>query len=106
VAACYQLGVGGPGSDLLGPALDVVAGYHAADPLSAADVHLVGQFLVARVAARIILSQAHAARDPGNARYLLRRTPAAIAHLAGLQAIGSDEIGRRLAAACELEVAS
>jgi hydroxylysine kinase len=106
VAACYQLGVGGPGSDLLGPALDVVAGYHAADPLSAADVRLVAEFLVARVAARIILSQAHAARDPGNARYLLRRTPAAIAHLAGLQAIGSDEIGRRLAAACELEVAS
>jgi Ser/Thr protein kinase RdoA (MazF antagonist) len=105
VAACYQLGVGGPGSDLLGPALDVVAGYHAADPLSVTDVRLVAEFLVTRVAARVIVSQAHAARDPGNARYLLRRTPAAIAHLAGLRAIGLDEIGRRLAAACELEVA-
>jgi hydroxylysine kinase len=106
VAACYQLGAGGPGEDLLAPALEVVAGYHAADPLSGLDVHLVAEFMVARVAARIILSQAHAARDPGNAGYLLRRTPAAIAHFAALRAIGTDEIGRRLAAACELEVAS
>jgi hydroxylysine kinase len=106
VAACYQLGAGGPGEDLLAPALEVVAGYHAADPLSGLDVRLVAEFMVARVAARIILSQAHAARDPGNAGYLLRRTPAAIAHFAALRAIGTDEIGRRLAAACELEVAS
>jgi Ser/Thr protein kinase RdoA (MazF antagonist) len=111
VAACYQLGGGGPpgdgpGGDLLTPALDVVAGYHAVDPLSQADVGLVAEFLVARVAARIILSQAHAARDPANARYLLRRTPAAIAHFAALRAIGLDEIGRRLGAACELEVTS
>ena len=84
----------------------MVAGYHAVEPLSCADMNLVAEFLVARVAARIILSQAHAARDPANAGYLLRRTPAAIAHFAALRAIGMDEIGRRLGAACELEVAS
>jgi hydroxylysine kinase len=106
VAACYQLGGGGPGEDLLAPALDVVAGYHAVDPLSGLDLSLVAEFVVARVAARIILSQAHAARDPANAGYLLRRTPAAIAHFASLRAIGIDEISRRLGAACELEVAS
>jgi hydroxylysine kinase len=111
VAACYQLGAGGScgscgsGGDLLAPALDVVGGYHAVDPLSRSDLDLVAEFMVARVAARIILSQAHAARDPGNARYLLRRTPAAITHFAALRAIGLDEIGRRLGAACELEVA-
>jgi len=109
VAACYQLGVGGPDAAvpppaLLGPAADLVAGYHAVDPLSAADVALAAEFLVARVAARIILSQAHAARDPGNAGYLLRRTPAAIAHFGALSGIGTGEIGRRLAAACRLEV--
>jgi hydroxylysine kinase len=105
VAACYQLGAGGPGSDLLAPAVDVVAGYHAVDPLSGSELDLVAEFMVARVAARIILSQAHAARDPGNAGYLLRRTPAAIAHFAALRAIGLDEIGCRLRAACELEAA-
>jgi hydroxylysine kinase len=106
VAACYQLGGGGPGDDLLAPAVDLVAGYHAVDPLSAADLSLVAEFMVARVAARIILSQAHAARDPENRAYLLRRTPAAIAHFAVLRVIGPDETGRRLAAAGRLQEAS
>ena len=77
-----------------------------ANPVVTVEVGTETRDMVARVAARIILSQAHAARDPGNARYLLRRTPAAIAHFAALRAIGPDEIGRRLGAACELEVAS
>ncbi|MGD0700378.1 MAG: phosphotransferase [Trebonia sp.] len=104
VAACYQLGAGRPGGDLLRPALDVVAGYHAVDPLSGADLDLVAEFMVARVAARIIVSQSTAARDPANSGYLLRRTPQAVAHLAALRALQSDEIGRRLRAACRLEV--
>jgi Ser/Thr protein kinase RdoA (MazF antagonist) len=104
VAACYQLGAGGPGGDVLAPALDVVAGYHAVDPLSGADLDLVAEFLVARVAARIIVSQSSAAREPANSGYLLRRTPQAVAHLAALRAVPSDEIGRRLRAACPLEV--
>jgi hydroxylysine kinase len=122
VAACYQLGARGPDAnplapaldadllapaleaDLLAPALDVVAGYHAVDPLSDADLDLVAEFIVARVAARIIVSQANATREPANSGYLLRRTPQAVAHLAALRAFPSDEIGRRLRAACHLEV--
>ena len=105
VAACYQLGSGERGGDLLAPALDVVAGYHAVDPLSDADLDLVAEFLVARVAARIIVSQSTAAREPANGGYLLRRTPQAVAHLAALRALEFDEIGDRLRAACRLEVA-
>ena len=82
----------------------MVAGYHAVDPLSGADLDLVAEFMVARVAARIIVSQANAAREPANSGYLLRRTPQAVAHLAALRALPSDEIGRRLRAACHLEV--
>ena len=104
VAACYQLGAGGPGRDLLAPALDVVAGYHAVDPLSAADLDLVAEFLLARVAARIIVSQSNAAREPANSGYLLRRTPQAVAQLAALRALPLDEIARRLRAGCRLEV--
>jgi hydroxylysine kinase len=104
IAACYQLGCDGPGGDLLAPALDVVAGYHAVDPLSVADLDLVAEFIVARVAARIIVSQANAAREPANSGYLLRRTPQAVAHLAALRALPPVEIGRRLRAACRLEV--
>ncbi len=100
VAACYQLGAGRPGGDLLAPAVDVVAGYHAVDPLSGAELDLVAEFMVARVAARIIVSQSTAARDPANSGYLLRRTPQAVAQLAALRALPSEEIGRRLRAAC------
>jgi hydroxylysine kinase len=99
VAACYQLGTG-PG--LLVPALDVVAGYHAADPLSAADLALAGEFIVARVAARIIVSQYNALREPANRGYLLRRTPQAIGHLAALRLLTPDEIARSLRAACAM----
>ena len=123
VAACYQLGASGPGGvpgahgatgasrdsgasrdDLLAPAIDVVAGYHAVDHLTDTDLDLAAEFILARVAARIIVSQSTAARQPANSGYLLRRTPQAIAHFAALRALPAGEIGHRLRAACRLEV--
>lgn len=104
VAACYQLGGSGQqgSDDLLAAALDVVAGYHDVDPLDDGDLELVAEFIVARVAARIIVSQWNAARDPDNREYLLRRTPQAIEHFAALRLLSRDEIERRLRAACML----
>jgi hydroxylysine kinase len=105
VAACYQLGhsPGIPGSDsrdvlgsVLNPALDVVAGYHGVDPLSDADLELMAGFLVGRLAARIILSQWHAMREPSNRGYLLRRTPQAIEHFAALRLLTPEDITGRL----------
>jgi hypothetical protein len=100
VAACYQLGTG-PG--LLDPALDVVAGYHRVDPLTPADLALAAEFIPARVAARIIVSQWNAQREPANRGYLLRRTPQAIEHLAALRQAAPDETARALRAACEVK---
>ena len=97
VAACYQLG---PPPDVLPPALDLVAGYHAADPLRPADLTLAAEFIVARVAARIIVSQANALREPANRAYLLRRTPQAIGHLAALRLLTPGDSARSLRAAC------
>jgi hydroxylysine kinase len=97
VAACYQLG---PAPDVLAPAVDLVTGYHAVEPLSAADLALAAEFIVARVAARIIVSQWNAMREPANRGYLLRRTPQAIEHLAALRLLTADEITRSLRAAC------
>ena len=104
VAACYQLAgsPSDPGSDVLGPALDVVAGYHRVDPLGEADLELVADFLVGRVAARIILSQWHAMRDPSNREYLLRRTPQAIELFAALRLLSPEEIVGRLRAVLSL----
>jgi len=98
VAACYQFG-GSP--DPLKPSLEVVAGYHAADPLDDGDLPLIGEFMLARLAARIIVSQWNAARDPGNKDYLLRRTPQAVEHFGLLRAIPAGVIGKRLAASLE-----
>lgn len=106
VAACYQLGAasGQPGGgELLGPALDVVAGYHEVDPLDEDELELVAEFIVARTAARIIVSQWNAVREPANKEYLLRRTPQAIEHFAALRRLPADGITRRLRAACRLE---
>jgi hydroxylysine kinase len=97
VAACYQLGTA---ADILAPALDLVGAYHAVDPLDAADLALAAEFIVARVAARIIVSQCNAMREPANRGYLLRRTPQAVEHLAALRLLTPDEIARSLRAAC------
>jgi hydroxylysine kinase len=97
VAACYQLGAA---PELLPPALDLVTGYHSVQPLGPDDLALAAEFTVARVAARIIVSQWNAVREPANRGYLLRRTPQAIEHLAGLRLLTPGEITRSLRAAC------
>jgi hydroxylysine kinase len=111
VAACYQLGrspsaPGAGGRDVLGsvlgPALDVIAGYHGADPLDSADLELVAGLLVGRLAARIILSQWHAMREPSNRGYLLRRTPQAIEQFAALRLLSPEDITGRLGEAVSL----
>jgi hydroxylysine kinase len=100
VAACYQFGAAAC-ADPLTPALDVIAGYHAADPLAPADLALVGEFMLLRLAARIIVSQWNAAREPANRAYLLRRTPQAAAHFAALRAIGPGTVADRIREALE-----
>jgi hydroxylysine kinase len=97
IAACYQLG---RGPDPLAPALDVVAGYHAADPLSPGELELTARFIVARLATRIIISRLNAIRDPANRGYLLRRTPQAIAQFEALRPLAPDDVAGRLRTAC------
>ena len=95
VAACYQFGADADG-DPLAPALDVIGGYHAVSPLEPGDPALIGEFMLLRLAARIIVSQWNAAREPANRDYLLRRTPQAAAHFAALRAIGPDAVANRI----------
>jgi Ser/Thr protein kinase RdoA (MazF antagonist) len=89
--------------DLLAPALDVVAGYHAADPLRPADLPLIGEFILLRLATRVVVSQWNAAREPSNSGYLLRRTGQAIDHFEEFGRIPAEDVTRRLRTACELE---
>ena len=87
--------------DPLAPALDVVAGYHAVNPLGDGELPLIGEFMLLRIATRIIVSQWHAAREPANRDYLLRRTPQAIEHFGLLRAIPPDVVENRIRAALE-----
>jgi hydroxylysine kinase len=99
VAACYQLG-SDPGADLLAPALDVVAGYHAVDPLRPADLPLIAELIAIRLAHRIVVSQWNAAREPANSGYLLRRTAQAVEHFEALGRMAPRDVAGRLRAAC------
>lgn len=101
VAACYQLG-SDPAADLLAPALDVVAGYHAVDPLRPTDLPLIAELIAVRLANRIVVSQWNAAREPANSGYLLRRTGQAIEHFEAFGMMAPDDVAGRLGAACGL----
>jgi hydroxylysine kinase len=96
IAAAYQLS----GEDLIGPALDLIGGYHATTPLTETELNLLPELIGARILARIVISEWRAARFPENRTYILRNTPRAWQHLHRLQAIRTDEITERIHRAC------
>jgi hydroxylysine kinase len=99
IAAAYQLS----GEDLIGPALDLISGYHATIPLTEEELNLLPELIGARILARIVISEWRAARFGENRAYILRNTPRAWEHLGRLEAIRTDEITERIHRACEPE---
>jgi Ser/Thr protein kinase RdoA (MazF antagonist) len=100
IAAAYQLSAG---PDLLGPALNLISGYHAITPLAGHELDLLAELMLARILARIVISEWRAARFPDNRAYILRNTPKAWEHLSRLLAIGGPEITARIHRACRPE---
>jgi Ser/Thr protein kinase RdoA (MazF antagonist) len=82
--------------DPLGPGLDLVAGYHAVTPLTAAELGLLPDLILGRVVARIIISEWRAERFPANREYVLRNTPRAWEQLDRLLSIGGEQIAARI----------
>jgi len=97
IAAAYQLSTE---ADLLSPALDLIGGYHATTPLTAAELDLLPDLILARVLARIVISEWRAVRFPQNRAYIMRNTPRAWQQLSGLLATPADEIAVRIHDAC------
>jgi Ser/Thr protein kinase RdoA (MazF antagonist) len=93
VAAANLLG---DGPDFLGPAVDLISGYHAATPLTADELDLLPELMLARILARLVISQWRAVRFPANRAYILRNTSRAHEQLSRLRAIGVDEITARV----------
>jgi hydroxylysine kinase len=82
--------------DPLGPGLDLVAGYHAVTPLTAAELGLLPDLILGRVVARIIISEWRAERFPENREYVLRNTPRAWEQLDRLLSIPGEETAARI----------
>ena len=95
IAAAYQLGDGG-GGDLLAPALDLIAGYHAVTPLTEAELALLPDLILGRVVARIVISEWRAERFPANRAYVLRNTPRAWEQLERLLSIPGGQFAARI----------
>jgi hydroxylysine kinase len=93
IAAAYQLG---DEADLLGPALDLISGYHATTPLTAGELGLLPDLILGRIVARIVISEWRAERFPENRAYVLRNTPRAWEHLHRLLSIPGEQIAARI----------
>jgi hydroxylysine kinase len=93
IAATYQLS---DEADLLAPALDLISGYHATTPLTAGELDLLPDLILARIVARIVISEWRAERFPANRGYILRNTPRAWEHLSRLLSIPGDQISARI----------
>jgi hydroxylysine kinase len=93
IAATQQLS---DDADLLAPALDLVCGYHATVPLTAAELGLLPDLILARIVARIVISEWRAERFPENRTYVLRNTPRAWEHLDRLLCIPAEQIAARI----------
>lgn len=93
VAAANLLG---DGPDFLAPAVDLISGYHATTPLTVAELDLLPELMLARILARLVISQWRAVRFPENRAYILRNTARAQEQLGRLRAIGIEEITARI----------
>ena len=86
----------GEGPDPFGPGLDLIVGYHAVTPLTAAELDLLPDLILGRIVARIIISEWRAERFPENRAYVLRNTPRAWEHLHRLLSIASEQTAARI----------
>ena len=101
IAACYHLSYA---DDLLYPALDLIAGYHATTPLTPAELDLLPDLILARLTARVTIPRWRAVRFPGNEEYILRSTEMAWTHLNRLLTVPEGQFAERIHAACQKEL--
>lgn len=100
IAASYQLG---DDADPIGPALDVVAGFHSRRPLEPAEIELLGRLIRARVVMWLVIPQWRAAKMPENSEYVLRNVARARSRLRRLREVSMEEFDERVRRACNEE---
>ncbi len=100
IAAAYQVS---DSDDPLAPACDLIAGYHAAAPLEAAEVEVLFDLMATRMAMTIVISSWRALRYPENREYILRNHPGAAARLRRIAGLSRKAARAQIRRACLLE---
>ncbi|MFE0755456.1 phosphotransferase [Inquilinus sp. NPDC058860] len=102
VAAAYHLA---DGDDPLGPAGELIAGYHAALPLRPEEVELLCDLMATRLVMIVVIGAWRARRHPGNRDYILRNNRTAWARLRRLADLDRQAAADRLHRICREEAA-
>ena len=97
VAGSYLIDPDAPAA-LLAP---LIAAYHAANPLTPAEIALIPDLLTARLVTTLTISAWRANRYPDNAPYILRNAPTSRAGLAALSLTDPACLADMLHLACE-----
>ena len=97
VAAAYQLGTSG---DPLQDVLPFVAAYQAVLPLQRAELDVLFSLMTARLVLVVAISGWRAARDPANAKYVLRNNAPSWVRLAACEALLPEAATAALRNAC------
>ncbi|WP_342235391.1 phosphotransferase [Inquilinus sp. OTU3971] len=102
VAAAYHLS---DGEDPLGPAGELIAGYHAALPLRPEEIGLLCDLMATRLVMIVVIGAWRARRNPENRDYILRNNRTAWARLQRLAGLDRQMAADRLHRICREESA-
>ena len=97
VAAAYHLA---DDDDPLGPAGDLIAGYHAAMPLRPEEIGLLADLMATRLMMIVVVGAWRARRHPENRAYILRNNQTAWARLRRLAGLDRQAAADRLHRIC------
>ncbi|HLG83334.1 MAG TPA: phosphotransferase [Bradyrhizobium sp.] len=100
IAAAYQVG---DSDDPLAPACELIAAYHAAAPLDAAELDVLFDLMATRMVMTIVISSWRALRHPENREYILRNHKGAAARLRRIAGLSRHAAQRQIRRACHLE---
>ena len=98
IAAAYLVA---DSDDPLGPACEMIAAYHALLPLASAELGILPDLIVTRMAVTVVISSWRAARYPANRNYILRNNAAAWARLQRMAKLSQDLARAQIERACD-----
>jgi hydroxylysine kinase len=88
------------GDDPIGPAIDLVRGYHGLEPLTVAELEILYDLVRTRIAVRIIIAEFRGRRFPENRTYIVRNLAHSWSLLDHMPADAAPDVAERLVEHC------